>query len=60
MSDLVVLAFDSEGGALQLRDRLLSLQKQQIIQLADAAIVVRRVTHSSPFPTSRVSLSPCL
>ena len=31
MSDLVVLAFDSEGGALQFRDRLLSLQKQQLI-----------------------------
>ena len=42
MSDLVVLAFDSESGAMQLRDKLLSLQKQQIIDLADAAVVVRR------------------
>ena len=42
MSNLVVLAFDSEGGALQLRDKLLSLQKQQLIQLDDAAVVVRR------------------
>ena len=41
MSDLIVLTFDSEGGAMQLRDKLLSLQKQQIIDLADAAVVVR-------------------
>ena len=41
MSDLIVLVFDSEGGAMQLRDKLLSLQKQQIIELADAAVVVR-------------------
>ncbi len=27
MSDLIVLAFDSEDGALQLRDKLLSMQK---------------------------------
>jgi uncharacterized membrane protein len=42
MSDLIVLAFDSEDGALQLRDKLLSLQKQMLIQLEDAAVVVRR------------------
>ncbi len=42
MSDLIVLAFDSEDGALQLRDKLLSMQKQRIIELADAAVVVRR------------------
>ena len=42
MSDLVVLAFDSEDGALQLRDKLMGLQKQQIIELADAAVVVRK------------------
>ena len=42
MSDLVVLAFDSEDGAIQLRDKLGALQKQQIIQLEDAAVVVRR------------------
>ena len=42
MSDLVVLAFDSENGAIQLRDKLAMLQKQQIIQLEDAAVVIRR------------------
>jgi len=42
MSDLIVLAFNSEDGALQLRDKLLSLQKQMLIQLEDAAVVVRR------------------
>ena len=42
MSDLIVLAFDSEDGALQLRDKLLSLQKQHLISLEDAAVVVRR------------------
>ena len=41
MSDLIVLAFDSEGGALALRDRLLDLQKQHLISLEDAAVVVR-------------------
>ena len=42
MSDLIVLAFDSEDGALNLRDKLLSMQKERIIELADAAVVVRR------------------
>lgn len=42
MSNLVVLAFDNENGALQLRDKLAALQKQQIIKLEDAAVVVRR------------------
>ena len=42
MSDLVVLAFDNEAGALQMRDKLVGLQKQHLIELADAAVVVRR------------------
>jgi uncharacterized membrane protein len=42
MSDLIVLAFDNENGAIQLRDKLASLQKQQIIEPADAALVIRR------------------
>jgi uncharacterized membrane protein len=42
MSELIVLAFDNEDGALQMRDRLLDIQKQRMLQLADAAIVVRR------------------
>jgi uncharacterized membrane protein len=42
MSELVVLAFDNEEGALQARDRLLAIQKRRMLQLADAAVVVRR------------------
>ncbi len=42
MSDLIVLAFDNENGAIQMRDKLAMLQKQQIIELADAAVVIRR------------------
>lgn len=41
MSDLIVLAFDSESGAGALRERLLQLQKQHLISLEDAAVVVR-------------------
>jgi uncharacterized membrane protein len=39
MATLVVLKFDSEGGAAQMRDRLLELQKQQLITVEDAAIM---------------------
>jgi uncharacterized membrane protein len=39
MSTLLVLKFDSEGGAAQMRDRMLSLQKQQLITIDDAAIM---------------------
>ena len=42
MSELIVLAFDSEDGALQVRDKLVSLQKQELIVLGDAAVVIRR------------------
>jgi uncharacterized membrane protein len=42
MSDLIVLAFDSEAGAVAMREKLLTMQKQYIISLADAAVVVRR------------------
>lgn len=42
MSDLIVLAFDTETGAAEMRDRLVKLQKQHIISLEDAAVVVRR------------------
>lgn len=42
MSDLVVVAFDTEDGAFKLRDAMASLQKQHIVALEDAAVVVRR------------------
>ncbi|WP_158059210.1 DUF1269 domain-containing protein [Halorussus halophilus] len=42
MTELVVLAFDNENGALQARDKLIELQKQQLVTLKDAAVVVRK------------------
>jgi uncharacterized membrane protein len=39
MSTLVVLKFDSVDGARQMRERLLTLQKQQLLQVEDAAIM---------------------
>ena len=42
MSTLVVLAFKDETSAEQMRDKLKELQKQQLISLSDAAIVVRK------------------
>lgn len=42
MSDLIVLAFNDEASAFQMRDKLLELQKQQLITLSDAAIVTRK------------------
>ena len=42
LATLAVLTFKSETGAEQLRDKLVELQKRQLISLADAAVVVRR------------------
>jgi uncharacterized membrane protein len=42
MGTLVVLAFKDETSAAQMRDKLAGLQKQHLISLSDAAIVVRR------------------
>jgi uncharacterized membrane protein len=42
MSELVVLAFDNQQGALRARDRLLDIRKRRMLQLADAAVVVRQ------------------
>jgi uncharacterized membrane protein len=41
MSNLVVLAFDSETDAEQMRDDLMRLQKEHLIGLDDAAVAVR-------------------
>ncbi|HEX5480713.1 MAG TPA: DUF1269 domain-containing protein [Dehalococcoidia bacterium] len=41
MSELVALAFDTPDAAEQMRDRLVSLQRQHLISLADAAVVKR-------------------
>jgi uncharacterized membrane protein len=41
MSDLIVVAFDSEVGAEEMRAAMVQLQKEYIVELADAAVVVR-------------------
>lgn len=41
MSEIIVLVFENETGAIQMRDKLLELQQQDHISLTDAAIVVR-------------------
>jgi uncharacterized membrane protein len=41
MSTLLVLKFDTVSGATQMRDRMLELQKQQLITVEDAAIMWR-------------------
>ena len=42
MSDLFVFAFDNETGAAEMRDALAALQKEHLITLEDAAVVVRK------------------
>ncbi|HFQ93392.1 MAG TPA: DUF1269 domain-containing protein [Anaerolineae bacterium] len=42
MSDLIVLVFENEAKAREMRDKLLDLQKQKIVTLSDAAIAVRK------------------
>jgi uncharacterized membrane protein len=42
MSDLIVLTFKTETGAEEMRDDLMRLQKEHLITLDDAAIVVRK------------------
>jgi uncharacterized membrane protein len=42
VSELVVVAFDNETGAAEMRDALVELQKQGLVILDDAAVVVRR------------------
>jgi uncharacterized membrane protein len=42
MSSLVVFAFKDEIGAEQMRDELAGLQKQHLITLSDAAVLVRK------------------
>ena len=41
MTDLIVLAFNDDRAAFEVRDKLIELQKQHLIRLADAAVAVR-------------------
>lgn len=42
MSDLIVIAYADETTAFQARDNLVQLQKEHLIELADAVVVVRK------------------
>ena len=42
MSELVVFTFKTETGAKEMEDAIIQMQKMQLIQLEDAAYVVRR------------------
>ena len=41
MSDLVFIAFDSEQKAEEVRDRILGMQREYLIEIGDAVIAVR-------------------
>jgi uncharacterized membrane protein len=43
MSELVVLAFDREEGASEMMSEISALQRQELIKLDDAAVVVRKL-----------------
>lgn len=42
MSDLLVFTFKNETGAIEMRDALVKMQKEHLVTLEDAAVVVRR------------------
>jgi uncharacterized membrane protein len=42
MSELIVFAFKTETGAEEMRDALQKMQKEHLIELEDAAVVVRK------------------
>ena len=42
MSELIVIAFDTETGAEEMRDDLQKLKKEHLISLKDAAVVIHR------------------
>jgi uncharacterized membrane protein len=43
MAELVALAFDTIGGAEEMRDRLVTMERQHLITLEDAAVVRRNL-----------------
>jgi len=42
MSDLIAIAYDGEDTAFRVRDRLLSLSREHVIELEDLVVVVHR------------------
>jgi len=57
MADLVVLAFDNEYTADQVKQRLLELQNQSLILLDDLVVVVRHADGKSEVKQSKPSTS---
>ena len=57
MSTMVVLAFKDETSAEAMRDKLVGLQKLQLISLSDAAVVVRRQVYRSADGNARYELA---
>ena len=53
MSKLLVLSFDKKDVAGQVRDRLVDLQKQELIQIKDACIVTRNKKGRVKFQQAR-------
>jgi len=43
MSDLIAIAYPDVDRAIEVRDRLIDMQRQNVIQLADAAVVEKRL-----------------
>ncbi len=41
MSELIAIAFPSEDDAMKVRDRLVALQREHLVDLEDAAVVVK-------------------
>ncbi|WP_254280706.1 DUF1269 domain-containing protein [Haloarcula marina] len=53
MSELIVLSFDSQDGAKNVRDRLYELRKEELITLADACVVSRNKKGRLKFKQAR-------
>jgi uncharacterized membrane protein len=43
VSELVVIAFENKAGAAEMRDALIEVQRQQLVALDDAALVIRGI-----------------
>jgi uncharacterized membrane protein len=61
MSDLIAVAYPDEGTAAQARDTLMRLQREHLIELEDAVVVIRgrdgKVRLDQAFPTVETGLA---
>lgn len=53
MSELIVLSFDSQDGASNVRERLYQLRKEELVSLADACVVSRNQKGKLKFKQAR-------